>query len=341
MEFVFKVLFMKRLAFVIILFISLSSYGFDKTGSSAAQFLKIGVGTRATAMAGSFVALANDVSSLYWNPAGIVGVQSTALMGSHMMLFAGISHEFVGFVMPFAQGSVGFGAIFLNSGEMEITTPRKPNGTGITFSYGCASVGLSYARYLTDRFCTGLTLKYIQERAWNETSSTFAFDIGSQLETDILGMRVGMCMSNFGGGMRLEGRDLLTTGDIAPDISGNPDVSAVLETSSWNLPLHFRVGTALDIIGEKSQIVKSDIHRITLLVDANHSNDNREWVSSGLEYEFVGISLRSGYRFSGDEEGLSLGGSICMGGGKFEVGYALTDFGRLGGVHRFSLEMKW
>jgi len=332
---------MRKLSIAIMLFVSITSYGFDKTGSSAAQFLKIGIGTRATAMAGSFVALANDVSSLYWNPAGIVGVQTPALMGSHTMLFADISHEFVGFVMPFARGSVGLSAVFLNSGEMDVTTPEEPEGTGMTFSYGCTSVGLSYARWLTDRFRAGLTVKYVQESAWNEMAATIAFDIGSQLETDIMGIRVGMCMSNFGGDMRLEGRDLLTTSDIAPDISGNPDVSALLETSSWNLPLHFRVGTALDVIGERSQFVKSDIHRLTLLVDANHSNDNREWVTSGLEYEFMGISLRGGYRFSGDEEGLSLGGGISMAGGKFEVGYALTDFGCLGGVHRFSLEIGW
>jgi len=341
MEFMFRALFMRRLIIAIMLFISVSSYGFDKTGSSAAQFLKIGIGTRATAMGGSFVALANDVSSLYWNPAGIVGVQSPALLGSHTMLFAGISHEFVGFVMPCAQGRVGVGVVFLNSGEMEVTTPREPDGTGITFSYGCISAGLSYARCLTDRFCAGLTLKYIQERAWNETASTFAFDIGSQLETDILGMRIGMCMSNFGGAMKLEGRDLLTTGDIAPDISGNPDVSALLETSLWNLPLHFRVGTALDIVGEKSRFIRNAMHRLTFLVDANHSNDNREWITSGLEYEFSGISLRSGYRFLSDDEGLSLGGGISIGDGKFDIGYALTDFGHLGGVHRFSLEMKW
>ncbi len=332
---------MRKLFIAILLFITVSTYGFDKVGSSAAQFLKIGVGTRATAMSGSYVALANDVSSLYWNPAGIVRVQNTALMGSYTSLFADISHEFIGFVMPIGRGRIGLSAVFLNSGEMEVTTPEEPEGTGVKFSYGCASVGLSYARYLTDRFCAGLTIKYVQESAWNETAATIAFDIGSQLETDIMGIRVGMCMSNFGGSMRLEGRDLLTTGDIAPDISGNPDVSAVLETSSWNLPLHFRVGSAMDIIGKKSYFVRSDMQRLTLLVDANHSNDNREWVTTGIEYEFMGISLRSGYRFSGDEEGLSFGAGLCVGEGKFQVGYALADFGRLGGVHRFSLEMGW
>ena len=42
-----------------------------KVGTTSAQFLKIGVGAKAIAMGGTFVAQANDLSALYWNPAGL------------------------------------------------------------------------------------------------------------------------------------------------------------------------------------------------------------------------------------------------------------------------------
>ena len=45
--------------------------GGQRAGISTAQFLKIGVGGRAAALGESFVAIANDASALYWNPAGL------------------------------------------------------------------------------------------------------------------------------------------------------------------------------------------------------------------------------------------------------------------------------
>ena len=48
---------------------------FSKVGTTSAQFLKIGVGARAMGLGGSFTALANDVSTLYWNPAGITNLR--------------------------------------------------------------------------------------------------------------------------------------------------------------------------------------------------------------------------------------------------------------------------
>ncbi|MGE5411889.1 MAG: hypothetical protein ACM3MI_13085, partial [Clostridiales bacterium] len=45
--------------------------GGQRAGISAAQFLKIGIGGRASSMGDAFVAVANDASALYWNPAGL------------------------------------------------------------------------------------------------------------------------------------------------------------------------------------------------------------------------------------------------------------------------------
>ena len=48
-----------------------------KVGTTAGKFLSIPVGARALGMGGAFVAVANDVSAMYWNPAGIAGVYQT------------------------------------------------------------------------------------------------------------------------------------------------------------------------------------------------------------------------------------------------------------------------
>ena len=51
---------------------------FDNAGTSAAAFLKIGVGSRAVALGGAYTAIGGDPSSLYWNIAGI----AVAVLGS-------------------------------------------------------------------------------------------------------------------------------------------------------------------------------------------------------------------------------------------------------------------
>ena len=43
----------------------------SKVGTTAASFLEIGIGSRAIAMGGAFVAVANDATALYWNPGGL------------------------------------------------------------------------------------------------------------------------------------------------------------------------------------------------------------------------------------------------------------------------------
>ena len=49
----------------------LPNLGGQRVGTSAAQFLKIGIGPRAEAMGQAYVAIANDAEALFYNPAGI------------------------------------------------------------------------------------------------------------------------------------------------------------------------------------------------------------------------------------------------------------------------------
>ena len=67
---------MKYLKFLVIALIFVTSLntlaqGTSKSGTTAAQFLKIGVGPRAVGMGSAFAATADDITSIYWNPAGL------------------------------------------------------------------------------------------------------------------------------------------------------------------------------------------------------------------------------------------------------------------------------
>src|SRR5258708_701387 len=63
--------FMKRLCALSLAFFTQASAFATDPGSTAANFLKLGIGPRAIAMGKAQVGLADDVYAVYWTPAGL------------------------------------------------------------------------------------------------------------------------------------------------------------------------------------------------------------------------------------------------------------------------------
>jgi len=76
------------------------SLGGQRAGTSSATFLRIGVGARAVAMGETFVAVANDPSAIYWNPAGLASLQRRELSISHVQWPADIGYDHVTLTLP-------------------------------------------------------------------------------------------------------------------------------------------------------------------------------------------------------------------------------------------------
>ncbi|GAB4378336.1 MAG: type IX secretion system outer membrane channel protein PorV [Calditrichia bacterium] len=317
----------------------------NKNGTTAAQFLKIGVGARAMGMGGAMVGSADDAFSLYWNPAGITKVKSVTLAGTHTQWFADIIHQFMGLVIPVNRSSaVGFHATVLNMDEMEITTVDQPHGTGEFFDAQDIAIGATFGIKLTNFFALGLTGKFIQQTIYNESASTFAFDIGSLLDIPLYGMRMGMNFSNFGGKMRLDGRDLTREYDLNPNNTLNVGVETRLKTEPWELPVNFRVGLAIDLLGPEKSFRQSEHSRFTLTVDGNHPTDAEEYLAFGGEYAFREVlALRGGYRLNRDVEKFfyGIGLNVPVTGATFNFDYALASFGELDYIQVFSVALSF
>jgi hypothetical protein len=311
----------------------------SKVGTSAAPFLGISVGPRAIAMGGAYVASSDDATLLYWNPGAFQQAGKSQLVFSNSEWLVDTKFRWFGFMLNLGdENAFGLSLTQLDYGEQEVTTVTVPEGTGERWSAQDLSIAVSYSRRLTDRFSMGGSFKYIEQKIWNETASTFAFDLGLLFVTDFNGLRLGVSMANFGGDLILDGRDLLQRVDIDPANSGsNKSLTGTLKTDPWALPLMFRVGVAMDV-------VKSSDARLTLAVDALRPNDNDESVNFGGELGWSeAVFLRGGYKsvFGKDaQEGLSLGGGLrytAEGLGSLEVNYAFTKFGLFGNLNTIAL----
>jgi hypothetical protein len=323
----------------------------SKVGSTAAPFLNIGIGPRAIAMGGSFVATANDVTSLYWNPAGASRTEFSSALFAHSRWFADITYNWAGaMIATDGMGTLGLSFMYLDYGELEVTTLREPDGTGELFTPKDMAIGLTYAFNLTDRFSIGGTAKYVNQKIWNTSADAFAVDLGVLFLSDLYGMRIGATISNFGTDMQLDGKDLYIQTDINQQIYGNNDqILARLNTDGFPLPLIFRAGIAFDPVNVEN-------HKLTLGLDWSHPNDNDESFNAGAEYVFMNIiALRGGYkaftlssednfRLANSEEGLTLGFGLnydfAPGLGLF-IDYAYQDFGKLTYTQQFSMGIRF
>lgn len=315
----------------------------SKVGTTAAPFLEIEAGSRALGMGGAFVAVANDVTALYWNPAGIARLKKSGVIFEHVDWLAGTSYNYAALAMPLGPvGALGISFTSLGMADMEVRTVFYPEGTGEKFGVSNVALGLSYAKALTDRFSIGFTGKYIQEKLWHMQASSFALDIGTLFTTQLNNMRIGMSISNFGNKMQLYGKDTMVKHDIDVVKYGNNEkINAHLDTGFWSLPLVFRVGVAMEVL-------QNSMNRVTVAIDALHPNDNTESVNIGFEYALREmLFLRGGYKslYQLDtEEGLTAGAGFAYnlyGGLAVELNYAYTDFGILNNVQRFSIALNF
>lgn len=327
---------------VVLLLASVPLFGqkVSKVGTTAAPFLNIDAGARGVGMGSAFVSVGEDISAMYWNPAGIARLNQTEATFSNTKWIADISYNFAGVAIPMGQfGTLGVNAVFLTMDDMVRTTINEPDGTGETFSAGDYAFGLSYARKLTDRFSIGFNAKYIQQRIWHTTATGFALDIGTLFDTQFRGVKIGMSISNYGTKMQLDGQDLRTQTNLDTKISGNnPSIDAYLAAGKFDLPLIFRVGMSVDLLKGMYD------SNLILSLDALHPNDDVESVNMGMEYTFHRmVSLRWGYKslFARDsEEGLCFGGGInykLFGQTTLHLDYAWGDFGVLSDIQKFSL----
>jgi long-subunit fatty acid transport protein len=329
---------------------------FAKVGTVGLKFLDIGVGGRALAMGEAYTAIANDVSSVFWNPAGISNISNGEFFAGYTQWPADINLYSVALAkqmnMPLiGQGALGFSGTMLNTGLMNRITEYDVEGDfSGTFPYEDYAFGITLGKYLTDKFSFGTTIKYLHEKIADWDVNSWAVDIGTYYETGFKSIRIGMSIMNFGPDVRFEidedgdGRlDEDPLDGISQDDDNGDGVIDGLDLDGEDviqkdvpIPLTFRAGLAMDVYQTESS-------KATLVAELAHPPDNEERYQFGGEYWFGDVlAIRAGYKLNMDEGGFTTGAGLSWpfsSSGRFSVDYAFNDLGRLDFVHRVSTSL--
>ena len=302
-----------------------------KVATSAANWLKIDNGVRGISMGGAQVASGRGLSGVYYNPSSIAFIKSSETFYSKSMYLAGITHNTLGYgtkLSPTDYFAVHL--FYLDSGEMEVTTESSPDGTKEFFSVTNLSLRLAYGKQLTDRLRVGGALKYIREDIFTAYMQSFVFDLGSNFNTGIYDIILGMSVSNFGPEVQFHGSGLEI---LVADTTARDGMLSKI-TKKFSVPLIFRLGIQKDLIGSEVD----SVNRLTISMDGINPIDYTVYGGVGLEYSWRNIAfVRGGTRLYHDTAGLSLGGGLKW--SMFEVDYAYVNYGILKETHQFGINL--
>src|SRR3990172_1978022 len=180
--------------------------GAQRAGTATVQFLKIGVGARAAAMGESFVAVANDASALYWNPAGITQFAENQVIVAHTSWLVDIRHQFIGAVYHLGpDDAVGLSLTSVHMDDMPVTTEVQPKGDGRYFSFVDLALGVTYGKKLTPQFSFGGTVRYFEETLDVLKMRGVVLDLGTYYWMGLGSARFSAVVSHFGNQVSPEG----------------------------------------------------------------------------------------------------------------------------------------
>lgn len=332
-------------------------------GGTSAEFLLLGAGARGAALGGAFAALTNDVTALYYNPAAMVSTYSYV---------ASTRYTWVGIGLPMSGGAraVGLQVGSFGFSDQPVYTLEDPDGTGETYSVSETFLAGTYSQNFSDRFSAGFTAKMVTDHLGSTAGTGFALDFGTNFHAMIgeRPIRAAFVIQNLGTNLRHDGSALETGVTRQPPLGTvniPQEVQPVrLRTSSWGLPVQFRVGVALDILNQ-------GMNRVSVLGEFTQPVNTKPGAGAGLEWNLnnvgnSGFSLaaRGSYTLQPDNnldpgngagftttvstsnfssDGLAVGGGLAYGRGNWHVGfdYAYRNLGALGGTNFLSFSVGW
>lgn len=282
---------------------------YGEAGVTGMEFLKIGVGPRAVAMGGAYTAVADDVYSMYWNPAGLGRMKTAEITFQNNQFITDIDQNYLAVAMPMQNaGTIGFSANVVSIEGLKRTTITSGMQGKVLGTFGsqdlsaCVGWGIRLPWGVT----FGALAQLINSKIDGFDATASAGDVGIQIQP-MKAWRIGVAVKNIGrGGKFVQMRD--------------------------DLPRAIRVGTAIMLLPERNLVFSMDI---------NKPKADDLFLNVGIEYTLMGhLSFRGGYTQEQRDvdKGLTAGMGIRF--SILSLDYAYVPFGILDNTHRVSLTIR-
>jgi len=303
-------------------------------GKYAGEFLAIGVGGRPLGMGGAYVAIANDVTAGYYNPAGLAQINYPEIALMHDARYGNlVNYDYAGFAIPF-NTDMSFGLSIMrlgidgipdtrNAASNNITDPNDPNfrlNTDLitTFSDQDWAFYLTFAKRQTEKLSWGANVKIIYRSIAEYSAYGIGFDAGALYHVS----------DKFALGVNVQ--DITTT------------------MVAWSTGLNELITPTLKVGGEYQLNILGGTISPAVDVDIRFENRRSSAEASlgpvsfdghfGFEYNFKNIfAVRAGYN---DVKQFTIGAGIKL--PKLNIDYSYARFNAsadetLGDTHRISL----
>jgi hypothetical protein len=277
-----------------------------QSGDAGALFLRVGLGARASGMGEAFIAVAEDASSVYWNPGAMAAVLGTNAVLMHNEYLHSVRLEQIALTHETEFGTLGLGFTGLYMDEME-RRENVPTSVPLgMFSAYDVAITTGFSRYLLPNLSAGFAVKTVYQKIDEESAIGWAFDLGLYHIAKIPGVKFAAAITNIGKPMKFVSEE-------------------------FALPRCIKIGGSIE---REVAAIRGDI---LLTMDVLLPNDSDIREHAGFEYGYnQQLFLRAGYKAGYDSQGATFGCGVKY--REIHVDYAfLLVNNDLGDSHRIGL----
>jgi hypothetical protein len=244
-------------------------------------FLKLTSNARSAGMGDAYASVGNDLSAVFYDPAGITQIERYALTASYLKWIVGSQMGTFALGARTNLATVAVNFAYFKTDQFEETTSSQPGGTGRMVTLGDMAAGVTVAKQVTDKLSVGGNLRYVKEDLDLASYGSVDVDFGTLFYTGYKSTRLAMSLRNLG---------------------GNKDVIG----QQARFPMVFNISGAAEVYGNLGDPVS-----VTLAVEQMFFTDAINKYHFGLETWIQNmVALRAGYKTGYDSESWSLGAGV-------------------------------
>jgi len=282
----------KKTMLIAIVLLMFAVSAFAQENNSGAAYIRMGIGARILAMGNAGTATSKDITSAYWNPAGLYNMKDIEYSSMYNMNMGhDRSYKYAAIGKRYSFGSLALNWVNAGVGDVEGTDNfNQPTGF---FGYSEHNIALSYANAY-HKVQYGITPKLYLSSMDGETKSGFGLDLGLKYDVN----------------------QYLVAGLMARDIYGKVDDDKVPYQMSLGITAYPFIGITLagDLIMEEKE-------------DPTYAVGAEYWTSIGKDPEadsklsVLNVSEKNTWQevFGSAQTGIRVGFTD----GKFSVGSGL------------------